>query len=184
MKHIDVSDNDMRGKGAESLARMFQRSNILSILELSQCKLKLGDFSKICNALCEEKNELKELCVSRNGLISSAANYVAAVLTKPDCSLKWLDISWNSLDSSSGGKIAEALKTNNSLTYLDLSSNALRGSGAQEIAACLEYNKALQVLMLNMNNIDGKACFVFSKVSYSHHLLPKHIFNCACVIKL
>jgi hypothetical protein len=158
----------MHGKASDSLARMFQRPNVLHILELSQCKLKLGDFSKLCTAFCEERCVLKELCISRNGLTSSAAEDIAMVLSKLNSPLQWLDMSWNSLDSSSGERIAEALKTNTSLTYMDLSSNALRGSGAQELAASLEFNKGLQVLMLSMNNIDGKACFVFSKVRWSH----------------
>jgi Ran GTPase-activating protein (RanGAP) involved in mRNA processing and transport len=164
---------------------MFQRSNVLHILELSQCKLKLGDFSKLCVSFCDEKCVIKELCISRNGLTSSAAEDVAMVLSKLDSHLTWLDMSWNSLDSASGERIAEALKVNNSLTYLDLSSNALRGSGAQEIAASMEFNKGLQVLMLSMNNIDGKACFVFSKViEFFFSFLYTNIFKYLSYIEI
>lgn len=164
LNHIDLSENDMRGKGTEALVKMVHKPNKLRILELSHCKLGLRDFSKMCSALTNSACVLEELCISKNNLTAGSAKHLAEVLLVKKSPLKWIDASWNSFDATSGAYLAEALKENKSLHYFDLSSNSLKDSGGQELAAALDFNKTLKVLLLNINGIGGNACFVFSKV--------------------
>ena len=164
LNHIDLSENDMRGKGTDALVKMIHKPNKLRILELSYCKLGLRDFSKICSALTNSSCVLEELCISKNNLTAGSAKKLGDVLLVKNSPLKWIDASWNSFDATSGAYLAEALKENRSLHYFDLSSNSLKDEGGQEIAAALDSNKTLKVLLLNINGIGGNACFVFSKV--------------------
>lgn len=168
LNHIDLSENDMRGKATDSLVKLLSKENKLHILELSQTKLGLRDFSKLCIALAYKSCVIEELCISRNNLTAGSAKKFADLLVIRNNSLKWVDASWNSFDGTAGAYIADALKSNNSLNYLDLSSNSLRDAGGQELAACLEFNKTLKVLLLNINGIGGNACFVFSKTLAKH----------------
>jgi Ran GTPase-activating protein (RanGAP) involved in mRNA processing and transport len=164
LSHIDFSDNDIRGSGTDALCRLFTKKNSVQILEISQCKIKLRDFSRLCVALAHDNCKLSDLCISKNLLNSTSAEELSKVLMKNKCPLKWIDASWNCFESTGAMHIAEALKENRSLKYLDLSSNSVRDVGGQSLAAALEFNRTLETLMLALNNIKFKACFVFSRV--------------------
>lgn len=91
--------------------------------------------------------------------------------------MSWLDLSWNSFDSESGARLADALAVNQTLTSIDLSANSLRDAGGQRIAAALLHNKNLQEIFLSLNNIGGKSCFIFSKVSSLYLPLSTYFLN-------
>lgn len=168
LRHLDLSDNDMRGGAVESLCAVLRHPNSrLSSLELTSAQLVAGDIKKLCESLMvHETSWLLDWSLSHNHLSPKAVDYIADFLKYSGCSLNWFDLSWNSFDLKAGEQLAGALAVNKTLSSINLAANALRDEGGQHIAACLLGNQTLREIFLSLNNIGGKTCFIFSKVTY------------------
>ena len=164
LKFVDVSQNDLRGEASVSVGSFFRRDNAVECLELAQTKIGCADLSNISEALCSRKQTLKEFNLSSNRIKHKGCAALSRFLAQPNCSVTWLDISWNELGLEGAIHLADALSVNTSIQHLNLSTNSLRDNGAQRIGASLLSNKTLVELSLTRNAVGEKACFVFSKV--------------------
>lgn len=108
----------------------------LETLILQHTDIDDSEADKLLNAL-QTNRTLIEFDLSNNKIGSSEsrktiqASYVtftealSLALSEPECSIRKLDLSWNTIRLSSGVALAKSLRYNTSLTYLDLSYNSL-----------------------------------------------------------
>ena len=164
LRHIDLSNNNFHGEASAALGRFLSSENAVHCIEIAKANIDCADMKLICKALCSRPQSIHELNLSQNKIRHNGAAALGGYLSQNECSLVWLDMSWNELGVEGGTRIADALAINKSLTCLDLAANSFRDEGAQQIAASMLLNKSLHELSLAQNAVGEKACFVFSKV--------------------
>jgi hypothetical protein len=108
------------------------------------------------------------LILNCNNIGSLGAHCIAELISKAQCEIVSLEMSWNHVGAEGAAAIAQALKTNKNLNILELAANNIRDAGAQEIASALVTNKALSHINIQQNSIGARAVFVFSQVLKVH----------------
>lgn len=169
LKILDLSTNKVEGAGVGSLARFFNKENIVEQLNLSNCNLQCVDIIQLDSALnnCGTAH-LKKIILTSNNIKSEGCQVLANLLAKSNCVVDMIDLGWNTVGSAGAIAIANSLKTNNSLLYIDLSANAVDDIAAQRIGAALATNVTIKEIYLSQNIIKDSACFVFSKLLKDH----------------
>ena len=101
IKHLDLSKNDLRGKGMSSLCNYFKfeaASTGLQILDVSHCHLTPIEASNLFTALITYKNSLEYLSVAGNKIGPKHTLTIAQYIGEADrCHLKYLDLSWTDI---------------------------------------------------------------------------------------
>ncbi|KAG5184535.1 hypothetical protein JKP88DRAFT_181157 [Tribonema minus] len=175
LQELDLSENVCGGGAAAELAAYFSdRGVCLRTLMLSAADLDDGEASKFVEQL-RHNTSLTHLDLSRN-LIGKqeSVNYVnpafytgaealADWLAMPQCRLRHLDVSWNTIRLGSAISFGEALARNASLHTLLLGYNGFGAAGGEAIGAALCRNTALRKMDLTANSISPRAAVVIAE---------------------
>jgi len=171
LTYVNISENIMGPQAAEALLALLDTDHC-PVRQLVLRKCALDDLHCQCfvAALLKESHfsHLLELNMSNNKLGSSevvnASNQttgevIATWLSRPECILQSLDLSWNTIRSHTGVVLSNSLAANKSLKRLDLSYNGLGTEGGSALGAALIHNKTLKYLSVSNNNLDSVATF-------------------------
>jgi Ran GTPase-activating protein (RanGAP) involved in mRNA processing and transport len=172
--HLDLSENNLHGEGADALALYFMERHSLVYLDISKCQLHALELAAFFTALSYKDSPLQDLNISYNKLDTLTVASIAEYCMQTTCVLETLDLSWNDVGVQGAAMIATALASNYTIKKLDLSACGLTDIGGQHIASALGVNSTLTDLNLSHNSIMSSSCFVFAKVSLVNvHTSPK-----------
>ncbi|CAM9534671.1 unnamed protein product [Chrysoparadoxa australica] len=172
---LDLSENKLDGASCTQMAEYFtDQGNNLRKFVLSRADINDSEAANFI-AQMRKNSSLTHLDLSHN-LIGSqeSLNYVqpsfytgaealADWLATPRCSLKYLDVSWNTIRLDSGVQLCHALKECQCLETLNMSYNGLGSKGGEAIGDSLRVNTALRDLNIERNSITPRACFTISE---------------------
>ena len=96
---------------------------------------------------------------------------IAAMLSRPDCRIKTLNLRWNLIRFNSAVEIGESLAENNSLEHLNLGYNAFGADGGMSLGQSLIENNSLKTLDIRNNNITPQAGFCIAVALRQNELL-------------
>eukprot|EP01132_Coremiostelium_polycephalum_P006121 gene6121-7627_t len=147
IKNINLSNNGIYTKGAESISCLIQ-SGTLQSLDISENKLSLNGIRAITTAASTPSSKLTELYLRRTQ-ISFDESLLLRNLILQSRSLTKLDFSSNMLNEESVAVISEALSTNQSVVDLNLSFNVLGPTGCFHLAKSIRTNTKLKILRLH-----------------------------------
>jgi Ran GTPase-activating protein (RanGAP) involved in mRNA processing and transport len=113
----------------------------------------------------------------------TGAEALADWLASPQCKLRYLDLSWNTIRLDSAIQFGNCLAKNASLTTLLLGYNGFGATGGEAIGAALCSNRSLLRIDLEANSISPRAAVVIAEgmianqtlkdVSLGHNSLGK-----------
>ncbi|XP_075259333.1 leucine-rich repeat-containing protein 45-like [Convolutriloba macropyga] len=135
------------------LGLLLSKTEIVSILDLTDCVLGDDGAKHILNGLVENKS-VKALFLKGNNLRSGAAEVIGRLL-RHNQKVEKLVLEWNGVGmwDASFGVMAQGLAANRCLKHLDLRSNQVSHEGASELSAVIKQNHCLESLDLRWNNI-------------------------------
>ncbi|XP_062394183.1 NACHT, LRR and PYD domains-containing protein 12-like isoform X2 [Sardina pilchardus] len=137
LKHLDLSSNKIRDRGAQHLSAGLGHANCnLEILRLKACELSDNSCVTLA-AVLQSAKSLKQLDLSSNNINDCGVQHLSAGLCHDNCKLEILRLSDSKLRTKSCEAVASALKLPNSLVELDLSNNVLKDSGLMQLSVGL-----------------------------------------------
>lgn len=141
---LDLRGNDVRGRGARSLARVLvsERGGVRSLnLEWNLLGADGGRGAAELAAGVADSRTLSHLDLKNNRLGPEAGESLARGIAR-SASLSHVDLRWNSLGSSGARHIAAALRTNRSVTVCQLAGNGVSREVLADVAESLRRNHA------------------------------------------
>lgn len=158
IESLDLSNQELDDEGMVLLSRSFKRNSSLISLNLSNTSLGPGGISILCQSL----SSLHTLILANNRIGNEGLRILC------DSSLirgiKILDLSNNSISSSSASRLAKADVTTSQLEQLSLQNNFIGADGIKHIAASFSSDTAESALLsLHLQGNPGG------------HLASKHI---------
>ena len=146
IQKFDISQNNLRDKGAEAISECLKTNNTLQELNLSDNRITSEGARKVAEAIKVNKSLIK-LDVSQNAMYDDGVMYISDSL-KHNNTLLELNLSYSGITNKGLEYIAEAIQV---LQKLNLSHNDL--SDEEIITRCLKDNNALNELDLSNTNI-------------------------------
>jgi len=197
LTHLSLPKNFISGGGAEALARGLQRNHSLVYLDLgmnlgsdsvalaltqaleSKCALSHLNLSQCFHCIVEQKCIIHFKCEmpsfdSDNVIGPSGASALARAL-QSNCTLTYLDLTFNRISPSGAAALGEALKSNCTLTHLYLMDNEIGESGAESLGEALQSNHTLTHLNLQCNRIGDSGAQAFAKALQSTGIQLTHL---------
>jgi Ran GTPase-activating protein (RanGAP) involved in mRNA processing and transport len=126
-------------------------NNRLELLDLGINDLILSGVSDEIWLDLPRNTSLKYLLLKDNTLIQDDLSSLQFHLSKPNASLRHLDISENLLGVHSSDQVADLIRFAKKLYSLNLRNNGLRDSGGNKVAAALHSAPQLRYLDLEKN---------------------------------
>uniref|UniRef100_A0A672FXQ3 Uncharacterized protein n=1 Tax=Salarias fasciatus TaxID=181472 RepID=A0A672FXQ3_SALFA len=136
LKHLDLSLNNLRNSGVESLCAG-SRTLLwtLEYLRLSHCKLTKHSCAALASTFKSQLSHLKVLDLTGNHLMDSGIRVLCTGLKNPQCTMKTLKLSHCDLSKTSCGHLVSVLTSKPShLQELDLSFNCLQDDGIVQLS--------------------------------------------------
>lgn len=157
--HVDLSENQLTTKDAQSLSKVLLRKNKgLKHFDLSRNQIGDEGAEAIASSAFPHP-ALEALLLGCNGIENKGAISIAKGLLNPDGVLHELDLSGNNIGDKGFRAIAKGLKKNKQLRILNLSVNAVSGENEEAIWApwriTLENNQVLESLDFSHNTLGG-----------------------------
>lgn len=160
VRALHLCDNSIPDEGAALLADMLLINPRIEELDLSENSIKLLGCMALGGALGPKKCNLRNLCLSRNGLTDRECAELTQAIEN-NTTLSHLDLSHNSIGNRGAIAFGRMLSNNAGLVDVDLSWNALRPRGAIAIANGLVPNLKLQVLNISWCGIQDAGAAAF-----------------------
>ena len=132
LETLYLGKNELEGVPTESLAFFGRTCSSLGSLDCNSTKIGDGGACGLFMALAE-KNKMKELDMSNNGLTAKFCEDVKDTLKLFD-SLTRLCLSYNDLSDAGLKVVCDALRVQSTLESLDLTSNQISDVGAAKLA--------------------------------------------------
>ncbi|KAK2964118.1 putative leucine Rich Repeat family protein [Blattamonas nauphoetae] len=164
---LKLSSNNLRDKGASSLASLFSKgNNSICVLDLRSNDIGPTGATDLFNALMYNDTlavmDLSSIAGANRNHIGSAAYTLAELLTRTQV-LTSINLQSNSISLDGLTSIVHALAAyNNTLTHIELSSNSLGSEGAKLIGALLP-NTAVKSLGFSENAIGDKGAIEIAR---------------------
>ncbi|EHB18664.1 NACHT, LRR and PYD domains-containing protein 4 [Heterocephalus glaber] len=158
LKYVNLSNTQLGRDDVKVLhgALSHPTSSVEKLL-LVNCNLSADDCKALAATLMESK-KLDSLNLSCNNL-KKGVRALCKALCHPNCTLKFLALSFCTLREWCWDYLAEVLLISKSLSHLDLSINSLRDEGLKVLCDTLRYPVcALQILCLMKCSITAEGC--------------------------
>ncbi|XP_068437801.1 leucine-rich repeat-containing protein 34 [Clinocottus analis] len=166
---LGLSENKIENRGAMHLASMLQVNSTLRKLELADCDLDTQ--SVIAFAIALKSNQtLRCLDISRPLLFSYQEEWAVHVaeMLKVNGGLVELHLGKMGMTNTGMERLVEGLRLNSSLRYLDLRCNLVTCDGVRHLADLLKQNPSLEVVDLSSNRIEDEgAAYLSEAVTWS-----------------
>ena len=171
LENLNLSDNNLGIKGANSIHRMLITQPPINLITLQLSRVGLTDrqVEELVHGLIEVGNgigahSLQVIDVSHNKISSRGGVAFGQLLGLEDskCQITELDLSWNVLSGKGAVKLGQALAGEDTLQKLNLAYNSFGKSGALSLGKALETNDTLSYLDLTSNNVGGPAAMVIA----------------------
>ncbi|XP_031706132.1 leucine-rich repeat-containing protein 34 isoform X3 [Anarrhichthys ocellatus] len=160
---LRLSNNKIENRGAMQLASMLQVNSTLRELELADCDLDTQSVIAFSIVLKSNKT-LRSVDVSRPLLFSHQewAVHVAEMLAV-NSSLVELHLGKMGMTDMGMERLTRGLRLNGSLRYLDLRCNRVTRDGVCHLADLLKKNRTLEVVDLSSNRIEDEGAAYLSE---------------------
>uniref|UniRef100_A0A673V9L2 NLR family pyrin domain containing 13 n=1 Tax=Suricata suricatta TaxID=37032 RepID=A0A673V9L2_SURSU len=157
--------NPLRDDGVRLLcASLTHPQCALERLVLWLCQLGAPGCRYLSDALLENQS-LTHLNLRRNDLRDEGVKLLCKALSRPDCSLRNLDLSNCSFTAEGCQELANALQHNHNVHILDIGSNDVQDDGVKHLCEVLKHpNCALNTLGLEKCNLTSASCQHLSSV--------------------
>lgn len=197
LQNWDLEFKSLGVDGASAIAELLTTNRSLTTLTLSRNQIGDVGVEKLAKGLSENvEAALAELNVTDVGISGARLSHLAALVTSESCLLTTLQLSFNSLESTTStffdalatnkslkklqlkeckltdehvAALAAALKQNSTLTELDLSDNELTQAACASLAEGLRDNKALKILRLSNNKCQDEGAVLIAEVLAAHN---------------
>eukprot|EP00285_Hemiselmis_virescens_P016653 CAMPEP_0173401924 /NCGR_PEP_ID=MMETSP1356-20130122/52477_1 /TAXON_ID=77927 ORGANISM="Hemiselmis virescens, Strain PCC157" /NCGR_SAMPLE_ID=MMETSP1356 /ASSEMBLY_ACC=CAM_ASM_000847 /LENGTH=357 /DNA_ID=CAMNT_0014362177 /DNA_START=45 /DNA_END=1118 /DNA_ORIENTATION=+ len=150
LEHLDLQGNNVGDEGCASVAAIMMGSSV-SCVHLDANQVTDAGVGVLCSALSDERCTLTALHLGQNKIGEKGARTLCASLSQ-NTSLQFLSLAGNRLGDYGVTSLAHALRLNNTLTELNLCDNDVRQAGAADLVSCLYGNTALRTLRMNGND--------------------------------
>ncbi|XP_052791650.1 leucine-rich repeat-containing protein 74B-like [Mya arenaria] len=171
IKDLDLSGNDLSGKGALYLSEALRENTSIDEVTLEECNIDHPGLQALCGVLLDMK-PLKSIDLSKNKFGTRQADLIAEVIKKNDY-IENLVLSGNEIDNVGGTSIGKALGSNVGLRRLDLSWNHIRLEAASVICSALKLNSTLEELDLSWNGLSEDGCRALGRALPHNHTLQR-----------
>nr|XP_055072664.1 uncharacterized protein LOC129452683 isoform X2 [Misgurnus anguillicaudatus] len=140
LRHLNLSGNKLGDSGVNHLCDLLKNSQFkLETLELCKCSIKYTRRDKLISALCSNLSHLKELNLSGNKIKDSGVKHLCDLLRHSDCNLEKLYL--NKCKITDVDSLAETLAITKKLKILDLSNNTINSSSLNLLREVLKSSK-------------------------------------------
>ena len=166
---IDLSGNDIRAAGAESLASALTFNHTLTSIDLSENSIGAAGAEALASAL-KSNHTLTSIDLGRNGIGAAGAESLAGALAS-NHTLTSIDLRFNDIDAAGAKALADALKSNHTLISIVLSGSHIKATEAEVLADALKSNHTLISIDLGWNRIDAAEAKVLANALKSNDTL-------------
>ncbi|XP_029782960.1 leucine-rich repeat-containing protein 45 [Suricata suricatta] len=144
VRFLDLKGNNLRGAGAEALARLLRQNKTIQSLTLEWNNLGTWEdaFATFCGALAGN-GALRQLDLRNNQISHKGAEQLALALTRNAC-LQQLDLRWNDIGLLGGRALVSCLPRNRTLWRLELVGNNVPGDILRAVEQAMDHNQDRQ----------------------------------------
>eukprot|EP00210_Caulerpa_lentillifera_P005578 g5335.t1 len=165
--HIDLETVfECLGHGPSAMRLKYGPGTVGMDYERTLFGMKLSDSRSLARVL-ERTEVLTYLDISNNLIDDDKARSLCSGLLD-NISLTSLNLSKNKISDRGARAIAKILELNNSLVECDLSDNFIFLDGARAISRALKSNKGLMKLNLRMNRMEDEGCKCIAEALAGH----------------
>ncbi|KAM6908085.1 uncharacterized protein PEZ65_016391 [Lycodopsis pacificus] len=157
---LRLSNNKIENRGAMQLASMLQVNSTLRELELADCDLDTQSVIAFSIVLKSNKTR-RSVDVSRPLLFSHQEEWAVHVaeMLAVNSSLVELHLGKMGMTDTGMERLTRGLRLNGSLRYLDLRCNRVTRDGVRHLADLLKKNRTLDVVDLSSNQIEDEGAW-------------------------
>jgi len=174
---LDISSKDrtrinkIEESGIQQLAKLLQKSNFLSFIDLSLLNLGNKGLKKLSEGLIHNSVALT-LIIKNNNLSNNSVDTLFQVVTKS--SLEHLDIAFNHFDDSSIIELSKWLQEKIwKLRILNMTSWGITNESIVKFVNSVKHNSTLQTLILDQNDLSGPNISSLKKMIAQNSSLKK-----------
>uniref|UniRef100_A0A8C2ELY7 NACHT domain-containing protein n=1 Tax=Cyprinus carpio TaxID=7962 RepID=A0A8C2ELY7_CYPCA len=173
LRHLDVSNNNLKDTGVKLLSAGLKTLHSLEKLWLWSCHFTDEGFTALVSALKSNPEHMKDLNLSANK-VGNSLTLLSEVLRDPRCKLERLQLYCCSLTVEGCAALASALRSNPShLRELDLSDSKIGDSVVNQLSAVLEDPRCkLEKLWLRGFGVTVEGCAALASALRSN---PEHL---------
>ena len=178
LEYLNLSDCNLTEQKLLALLNSLHNITTLQHLDLSSIKITTQVAETMAIILCNNHQSINHLNMTKCELSMSAVKIVANALRKTS-SLKFLDLSYNTINDKSSTEVASIISNNISMEYLNLNSCNLQENGIVKIFDALSKIKTLLSLDLGNNAISNVSAAKLRDFIDTNSALSKlHLSNC------
>ncbi|XP_069807895.1 leucine-rich repeat-containing protein 45 [Dendropsophus ebraccatus] len=151
-KYLDLKGNNLRGEGAEALAKLLRHNTSLVSLTLEWNNLGMWEdgFSSLCDGLsCNQTLQRLDL---RNNQISHKGAEELSTALKHNFTLRELDLRWNNIGLLGGRALHDCLQSNKTIMKMELSGNNIPSDILKAIEQAIDNNLERQTVKIDNLN--------------------------------